>query len=259
MSKYTDIEFLDYEKNILLVRDNETGETYVKKYISDKQKKIYDHIQTHGYKGVPKVIDIYPEQDYYILIEEYIKGQSLQKMLDEGFVFKSEYILKLVIFFINTLSPIHRDGLVHRDITPANIMRCGDEHYLVDFGISRFYDEDKGADTELLGTHSYAAPEQFGFGQSTERTDIYAIGKVVDMLLFGNHKPEEVDIRTFLKQILPGLPFLSFINRCTKMDPEKRYESVKKLFWPALRAICWPFLSTPFFIFYALAILILVA
>lgn len=252
MSKYTDIEFLDAAKNILLVKDNETSEIYVKKYISDRQRKIYAHIRNRGYEGVPKVIDIYPEQDYFVLIEEYIDGQSLQQMLDKGITFPRKYMLTFARFFVKTLSPIHDDGLIHRDIKPANIICRGDELYLIDFGISRFYNKNQGTDTELLGTRDYAAPEQFGFGQSTSRTDIYAIGMVMLAMLFGDSESSATNDDDIVKTFILNSGFLRIIERCTETDPEKRYPSVKSLFWAVFRAVYWPFFSKPFFVIYAL-------
>ena len=253
MAKYTNVRFLDANKNIMLVKDEETGELYVKKYISDKQRKIYEHISLRGYSGVPKVVEIFPEQDYFVLIEEYIKGQSLQELLDSGVTFPKKYLLTFARFMAKTLTPIHRDGLVHRDITPSNIICRGDELYLVDFGISRFYNSKRSGDTELLGTRDYAAPEQFGFGQSTNRTDIYAIGMVMLTLLYCDSAPVAID--KIEKKVMSDIKLLSVISRCTEIDPDKRYESVGKLLPAVFRAVYWPFLSVPFLIIYAYIIL----
>ena len=118
---YTDIEFLDLKKNVRLVR-SESGVVFVKKYISPLQRNIYEHIRVRNYTGVPRVIDIYPENDYFVLIEEYVQGKSLQQMLDEKIPFYPEFVREIVKSLSHTLEPIHRDGIVHRDITASNVI-----------------------------------------------------------------------------------------------------------------------------------------
>lgn len=239
MAEYESIDFLDVKKNIQLVKDKSTGKIYVKKYISTEQCRIYDLIRTRGYHGIPKVIDLYPEQDYYVLIEEYIKGQSLQKMLDDGIIFPPQFMLPLVSFLSKTLSQIHRDKLIHRDITPANIIYSGGrKFYLVDFGNSRIHKQSQSTDTEFVGTYHYAAPEQFGFGQSSRRTDIFAIGVLMNVLTTGKFPNEEMP-RGRLRHV---------IKRCTAVNPIRRFWSVRTLLLAVWRAAYWPFTAMPILI-----------
>ena len=85
---------------------------------------------------------------------------------------------------------------------------------LIDFGISRIAKDDSDTDTDFLGTKGYAPPEQFGFGQTDSRSDIYSLGVLTQRLL-------GKDYRGWLKKI---------INHCTEFDPDNRYDSANALF-----------------------------
>lgn len=221
MTTYTDIDFLDCEKNILLTKSSADNTVYVKKYISAENAEIYKSIRRSRFYGVPRVIDIYPENDYFVLIEEYICGKSLRQMLDGGYDFTADFVKRLVYFLCRTLSPIHKSGIVHRDITAANVLYSDSgEFYLTDFGNARIHKQNQSTDTEFIGTQDYAAPEQFGFGQSDRRTDIYAIGVLMNVLLTGGKFPTERKYRGSLARV---------IKRCTAVKPRDRYASVSRL------------------------------
>lgn len=112
---------------------------------------------------------------------------------------------------------MHKYSITHRDITPSNIIIGFDGVVkIIDFGISRLHKENAKHDTQVLGTEGYAAPEQFGFKQSDCKTDIYALGVLLNYMLTG-HIPSEVMYRdgdvadiiknvqnTMLKSVLNG-------------------------------------------------------
>ncbi len=89
----------------------------------------------------------------------------------------------------NILKPIHNDNLIHRDISPNNVMysQIEDKFYLIDFGNSRLNKINTPKDTVFAGTPIFMAPEQGGVGtQSDNRTDIYAIGMLMKFMLTKN-------------------------------------------------------------------------
>lgn len=91
--------------------------------------------------------------------------------------------------------------------------------YLIDFGIARFEKAGRSADTTLLGTHGYAAPEQFGFCQSDARADIYSLGVVLNQVVTGAF-PNAARADGLLGEV---------IARCTNLDPQQRYSNVREL------------------------------
>ena len=108
--------------------------------------------------------------------------------------------------------------IIHRDIKPSNIIIDGyGNAYLLDYNAARHFrtGEAPDTDTRLLGTQGYAAPEQYGFGQSSMQTDIYSLGRILSECA----------------QCLPpeDHTFDRVIRKCTQMDPAKRYSSAGRL------------------------------
>jgi serine/threonine protein kinase len=91
---------------------------------------------------------------------------------------------------------------------------------LIDFNISHKADRSKAKDTVVMGTDGYAAPEQFGFARSDERTDIYAIGVLFNYMLTGNR---EVGGYSDNKR------YADIIDRCTRFEPDKRYRQCSEI------------------------------
>ena len=115
------------------------------------------------------------------------------------------------------LKPLHEydPPIIHRDIKPSNLILDSQNHlFLIDFDASKNYNPDKSRDTVLMGTEDYAAPEQYGFLQSSERTDIFSVGVLANKMLTGVLPSES----------RPVGPFQSIISKCLSIDPQDRYQ-----------------------------------
>lgn len=80
--------------------------------------------------------------------------------------------------------------------------------YIVDFDTARYYESGQEQDTELLGTKEYAPPEQYGFGQSDARSDIYALGIIFNRLLTGEypkHQLADDRYRSIIQNVSAGI------------------------------------------------------
>ena len=116
---------------------------------------------------------------------------------------------------------IFQNDIIHRDITPSNILISSDDVIkLIDFGISRNWKENQKKDTNILGTVGYASPEQFGFQQTDITTDFYALGVLINVMLTGKLPTEE---RTDSKR------FEKIVKKCIQIDPAKRYQSATRI------------------------------
>ena len=118
------------------------------------------------------------------------------------------------------LTILHSNEIIHRDIKPENIIvtQEGDVK-LIDFDISRIGNNNAKKDTVILGTTGFAAPEQYGIAQTDERSDIYSIGILINVMLTGDHPS---------KKMCKG-KWQKIVNKCTKINPDERYQSVKEL------------------------------
>ncbi len=184
----------------------------IEKQVNFKQFPVYDVISQINHVNLKK-INIRHIGDYHVGIEEeYIEGQTLKTVIQEQHCNKlviNNYIFQL----ISALEALHLNNIIHRDIKPENIIIGNDNILrLIDYDIARIYKEDKETDTTLFGTRGYAPPEQFGFTQSDFRSDIYALGVVLN----------ELDIAYDLK-------LKAIVEMCCEIDPKKRYQSTSHL------------------------------
>lgn len=154
------------------------------------------------------------------VVREYIQGETLADMIAKGKRIMPETALKIAADVCDGLSVMHRAGYVHRDITANNIIVSQDGvAKIIDFGIMRCFARNKCADTVILGTTGYAAPEQFGFSQSDAKTDIYAVGVLINVMLTGGF-PNERKVSGSVGKI---------IGKCIEIDSRYRYASIDEL------------------------------
>lgn len=222
LSFYKDVTYVNEEKNIMLVKHIETGELCVKKILSKHSASVYKQLKEMHIAGTPAVYEVI-EDDELVVIEEYIHGRNLAQLHAEKGNFPEEEVNKIALSLSTILINLHdvTPALIHRDIKPSNLMLTPDGVLkLIDFGAAKNADATKSQDTQLLGTFHFAAPEQYGFGSSDERTDIYGFGATINYLLCGKYPNE---------QIAEG-KFNSIIKKCLQIKPDERYKSAVELY-----------------------------
>lgn len=221
LSYYEQIAIINNSHKIYLVQHRETKKIYVKKVMDIYNKDVYMHLLTNPIVGTPHIKEAIECDDELVVIEEYISGDSLEELLLTKKFVKNE-IVDIICQLCSIVKNIHKvkPSIVHRDIKPSNIIITNDGRViLIDFNAAKYIDKDKEEDTRLLGTKGYAAPEQYGFGTSDVRTDIYALGMLMNTMCLGHFSMAVTEDRFFSK----------IINKCINMNPDKRYQSVEKL------------------------------
>ncbi len=191
LSSYKEIAVLNAEHGVTLVQDTTSGIVYVKKILTIYNAEVYLTLKNHPVPGIPEIIEMIEEDDRLIVIEEYIGGQTLRAILDNGNLFPEEEAVRIVEQVCVIVNDLHSADppIIHRDIKPSNIICTPDGSIrLLDMNAARKVVTGKSEDTQLIGTVGYAAPEQFGFGASTVQTDIYAIGVLLCELMTGPGK-----------------------------------------------------------------------
>lgn len=219
ISYYKVVAAINEPHKIYLVQHQETGRFFVKKILDVYSIDVYKYLKENPIAGIPQVIDYYEENNTLTLIEEYAAGTTLKDVIESG-TLTTERIGHYMINLCEILEKLHSHNppLIHRDIKPSNIIITHyDNVMLLDFNAAKYSssDQNRGSDTVLLGTQGYAAPEQYGFGESSPQTDIYSLGIILkeasESLAINNHK------------------FDSIIGKCTQMDPTRRFHSAKEL------------------------------
>ena len=188
--------------------------------------------------NLPSVVDVIEDQDTFIIVMDYIEGNSLDKALKEHGAQPQEYVIEWAKQLCDVLGYLHScdPPIIYRDMKPANIMLKPDGNIaLIDFGTAKTYEIDLG-ETTGIGTIGYAAPEQYigsGLGRTDARTDIYCLGITLYHLLTGIDPCETVisdkSIRAVNPSLSPGLD--EIIIKCTHQQPDDRYQSCTELLY----------------------------
>ena len=196
----------------------------------------------------PAVVPVYQageEDGRLFIVMRLIRGPDLQNLVDREGPLDRRRTAKIVTAVAGGLDAAHKNGIVHRDVKPANVLlelgAEGERVYLTDFGIGRPSDAAGAGLTstgEVIGTADYIAPEQIRGARADARSDIYTLGCVASFLLTGEppfarenqlatlyaHANAERPRPTLLE---PGLPegIDDVIVRATAIEPAERYAS----------------------------------
>ncbi len=150
-------------------------------------------ISTLSHPHICTLHDIGHQDGMDYLVFEYLEGETLEKKLEKGSL-PVQDVLRYAIELADALDKAHRQGIIHRDIKPGNIMLTKSGVKLMDFGLAKLKSEtlpvadaltemtsDKKLTAEgtILGTFRYMAPEQLEGREADARTDIFAFGEVL--------------------------------------------------------------------------------
>ena len=188
-----------------------------------------------SHPNLPSIVDIIDTKDSFLIIMDYIQGNSLHQALEERGAQPQKYVMEWAKQLCDVLGYLHSrtPAIIYRDMKPANIMLKPDGNItLIDFGTAREFKEKNLADTTCLGTVGYAAPEQFGgMGQTDARTDIYCLGATLYHLVTGKNPCEPPYEIKPIRQMNPALSsgLERIIIKCTQRDPNDRYQSTEEL------------------------------
>lgn len=149
------------------------------------------------HKGIPEVYNFAISRDGEpYLVMEYIDGKSLSQLLDEKIKFSKSQIQNITIQVCDALQHAHKNGIIHRDIKPDNIVLIGEDLEsptvkLIDFGIAQLEDDlNKGQNMTqtgvIIGSPPYINPEQIRGEKAEIQSDIYSLGCVLYELATGN-------------------------------------------------------------------------
>ena len=178
----------------------------------------YEELYSINCANLPLIYDVINLDDGQIVLEEFIEGVTIAEVMESG---KYRYMgtRKVLHSVCNALTVLHERGIVHRDIKPENVMIAKDGRVvLIDLNAARKI-SNASKDTVIMGTVGYASPEQLGVAQSDARTDIYALGVLLNVMITGKHPSEK------LAKGKAG----RIVRKCTNVNPDERYQTAEKL------------------------------
>ncbi|MWV42272.1 protein kinase [Paenibacillus sp. HJL G12] len=184
---------------------------------------------------LPRIVDFFPpdSEGYTYLVMDYIQGITLEKYFSgyRGRI-PMDSILQLTDQLLEVLDYLHTHEpvIIFRDLKPSNIMLTEQlELRLIDFGIARNYKQEQTQDTVKLGTVGFAAPEQYGSGQSDARSDLYGLGALMLYLTTGGAFSEWTPkAEKSIRQDMPR-KLIPVLRKLLQVAPEDRYGSAAEV------------------------------
>jgi eukaryotic-like serine/threonine-protein kinase len=184
------------------------------------------------------------ERDYLYVLIDWLEGVPIDEAAEQLRDLERSKILKLCVALLRTYERLHNQNLLHGDVHPRNILVCGEEIKLIDFGLSRQSDDVVSA---VGGVHFYFAPEQADYlrtkqklPMSTVLSEQYALAVMIYQLIVGNHPIDfKIEKSELLRQIVEEqtLPFTYWqqdawteveipLQKALSKAPEDRFESI---------------------------------
>ena len=217
----------------VLVKETATGILCVLKWgrkiqaeMLRNEMEILQKLTEMGLTGIPKGYRIFEENGGVYLLREYIEGTPLSQMVMQKGGIQERELCKISLKICQAVEDFQKleDPMIHRDIKPENIVVTPTgETVFIDFGTMRSYKKDSQRDTFVVGTRGTAAPEQYGYRQTDQRTDVYAIGQTMLYMVTESYELDQLSeckISRKLKKI---------IEKACSFEPDKRYADAAEL------------------------------
>lgn len=202
--------------------DSGLGEAYERLWQAQRAGRRFMHL--------PSILECTVEDGQRCVVMEHVEGLTLDEAT-LSFDYSPQRAATIAVLLCDAVMELHESftpPLIHRDLKPTNVIVSESNLTLIDFGIARTYDADATTDTRSFGTRGYAPPEQFGYGQTDERSDVYALGMLM-AFCFLREEPSRALVESGFDD--PRIPAVirPVLMRATAFDPGQRYESVMAL------------------------------
>lgn len=200
------------------------------------------------YEHLPRIVDCRRMGDEFCVVMEYVEGETLEALVGRlGATL--DYACELFGALCDAAAELHAGfamagerpvPVIHRDLKPSNIIVSGVRYsvdagmtfsslVIIDLGIARVWRDGADADTVKFGTRPYAPPEQYGFGQTSVRSDVYALGALLFFCLTGTDPKPGRDMREQCEALDVPAPLADVVCMAMALDPAKRFASAEAL------------------------------
>lgn len=194
---------------------------YTLKRMYPQDIQLYKEIKSISNAHLAKIVDFASIGNDLYAVSLYIQGDTLKSYVARNGGLSDNEVIDIASQLCDGLRALHDKGIIHRDINPNNIIITDSKTaVIIDYGISRFQKAFQSRDTQILGTQGYAAPEQFGFEQTSDKSDIYSLGVVINYMKTGFLPIEK----------MCGGYFEPIVKRCTEIDAVNRYADIEELY-----------------------------
>ncbi len=185
---------------------------------ADRLRQEYEMLRS--LPGASRTLELWEEDGVCRLLRDYLPGATLEELIRRDGALTGPETARLGIKLCDALGALHAAAppIIHRDLKPENILLTETGRVrLIDLGAARTYKSGQDEDTVCLGTRGYAAPEQYGSGQTDVRTDIFGLGRVLTYALAGGYADTPPRLAGRDK------PLERILRRCCAYDPARRW------------------------------------
>jgi serine/threonine protein kinase/Tol biopolymer transport system component len=220
----------------------------------DRFKREARAISRLNHAHICALYDIREEEGTAFLVMEYVAGETLARRLERG-PLRIQDVLRYGVQVAEALDAAHRNGVIHRDLKPSNIMLAGGSVKLLDFGLAKLRDVERGGvstattmslglseDGLIVGSLPYMAPEQLEGKSADARSDIFALGAVLYEMTTGEPPfrgrsraslmvaiLSEEPVAPMSRQPLTPALFDRTMRRCLAKAPDERWQTAADL------------------------------
>lgn len=219
------------------------GDEFSGEALEDVKMRFFREAEAAGRLSHPNIVTIYDvgeEDDLAYIAMDYLRGEALSMHVKEGTLLPLARVLKIAAHVADALHYAHEQGVVHRDVKPANMVLTTDEHEVkvADFGVAHLMDASKTRTGTILGSPSFMSPEQVAGKRVDGRSDLWSLAVSMYQLISGhlpftgeplaalmyriaNEEPNE------LRGWRPDIPDCvnAIISKALAKDPAQRYQT----------------------------------
>lgn len=216
------------------------GGAYERLFAAQRAGRRFEHL--------PRIVDCRRTGEELNVVMEYVEGETLEALVGRLGA-TSDYAHGLFGVLCDAVGELHAGfaaagevpmPVIHRDLKPSNIIVSGASYapdtgmtfsslVIIDLGIARVWRDGADADTVKFGTRPYAPPEQYGFGQTSVRSDIYALGALLFFCLTGKDPAPGRGMREQCEVCGVPVPLADVLCMAMAFDPAKRFASAEAL------------------------------
>ncbi len=238
---------------IKVIRESWSGnQKFINRF--EREARLLVHL---SHPNLVQIHDFFEEQGHLFLVMEFLSGKPLSRIVKRRHILLPEEILPIAIESLNGLAAAHESGIVHRDISPDNIILVPTRHgeirpVIIDFGIAKALTQQDFSGTLLsqltttgsfTGKVAYCSPEQVGNENVDGRSDLYSLGLVIHRVLtgviaFNADTPIEMMALRRMKappSLSESRPDLNFpkkledvLQKALARNPDDRFQSARK-------------------------------